>query len=96
MCKPTQCDIYPQYTIMVVGDGDKSDGGHPVDQYFIQLGSENSPMWAPMNYITDMLFDIDGLFKDEAFVTELIALMNDWKRPYTHLAELLKTVKRQN
>jgi len=94
-CKPTQCDIYPQYTIMIVGDGDKSYGAHPMDEYYIQMAPGDSSLWYSMNYIVDSLFGtLDELYRNEVFVKELIALMENRERPYTHLADLLRTIKR--
>lgn len=81
---------------MIVGDGDKSDGGHPTDEFYIQMAPENyPPMWAPMSYITDALFDWSGLYKNDEFVKELLALFNDGERPFTHLSTLLNATKRR-
>ena len=96
-CKPTACDIYPQYTIMIVGDGDKSMGAHPQDQYYIQMAGPDGSLWSPMSYITDSLFGtLDELYKNEEFVKELILLMNFRERSYSNLAKLLNSIERQS
>jgi len=93
-CNPTKFDIYPRLTICKVGAGPDEFGGQPADQYYIQLGTDESPLWAPMSSLFDNLDQHDNLYSNKIIVDELIALVFDKSRPYTHLANLLCNLKR--
>jgi hypothetical protein len=81
---------------MIVGDSDKSYGGHKIDAYYIQMAAPSGSLWAPMSYITDNLFGtLEELYKNDKFVIELIALLNNRERPFTHFAKLLCSIERK-
>jgi len=93
-CDPTKYDIYPQYTIMVVGAPEDQYGAVPANKYFIQISDNDSMMWKPMSSLWDDLAYLDNIYDNIEFVQELLAVCLDRKRPYKHLAELLQKISR--
>ena len=95
-CEPTKFDMYPQYTIMKVGSGPQEYGGQPLPKYFIQVGTNESPSWFPIGALFDNIVIHNNLYENKKFVQELIDLSFDASRPFTHLADLLRSYKRNS